>query len=112
VTDSMRAKGFAEGESELGGQKVYVKDKQARLEDGTLAGSVLAFDDAFRNAMRFFNCGIAEAVQMSSVNQAREFGLDSKGTLEVGKDADINVFDSNLNKLETYSYGKKFSKED
>ena len=62
--------------------------------------------------MRFFNCGIAEAVQMSSVNQAREFGLDSKGTLEVGKDADINVFDSNLNKLETYSYGKKFSKED
>ncbi|MBF7125192.1 N-acetylglucosamine-6-phosphate deacetylase [Pediococcus pentosaceus] len=112
VTDSMRAKGFAEGESELGGQKVYVKDKQAHLEDGTLAGSVLAFDDAFRNAMRFFNCGIAEAVQMSSVNQAREFGLDSKGTLEVGKDADINVFDSNLNKLETYSYGKKFSKED
>ena len=112
VTDSMRAKGIAEGESELGGQKVYVKDKQARLADGTLAGSVLSFDDAFRNAMKFFGCGIAEAVQMSSVNQAREFGLDSKGTLEVGKDADLNVFDGDLNKLETYSYGKKFAKED
>jgi N-acetylglucosamine-6-phosphate deacetylase len=49
---------------------------------------------------------------MSSVNQAREFGLDSKGTLEVGKDADLNVFDGDLNKLETYSYGKKFAKED
>ena len=62
--------------------------------------------------MKFFGCGIAEAVQMSSVNQAREFGLDSKGTLEVGKDADLNVFDGDLNKLETYSYGKKFAKED
>ena len=49
VTDSMRAKGIAEGESELGGQKVIVKDKQARLEDGTLAGSVLTYIDAFKN---------------------------------------------------------------
>ncbi|AEV94622.1 N-acetylglucosamine-6-phosphate deacetylase [Pediococcus claussenii] len=111
VTDSMRAKGVAEGTSELGGQTVYVKDKQARLEDGTLAGSVLAFDDAFRNAMRFFGCGIEEVVQMSSVNQAREFGLEQKGTLEVGKDADINVFDANLKKLDTYSYGRKFVNE-
>ena len=46
ITDSMRAKGLGDGESELGGQKVWVKDKQARLEDGTLAGSVLEFDDA------------------------------------------------------------------
>src|SRR5690625_2404295 len=44
ITDSMRAKGFPEGESELGGQKVYVKDKQARLENGSLAGSVLTLD--------------------------------------------------------------------
>ena len=43
ITDSMRAKGMPEGKSELGGQTVYVKDGTARLEDGTIAGSVLTY---------------------------------------------------------------------
>ena len=108
VTDSMRAKGMPEGISELGGQKVIVKDKQARLESGNLAGSVLTFDDAFKNAIRFTGCSIVQAVLMSSVNQAIEFGLDSKGTLEIGKDADLNVFDGNLELQRVYSYGRRF----
>ena len=62
--------------------------------------------------MKFMGCSIEDAVQMSSVNQANEFGLDSKGTLEVGKDADLNLFDDNLNKLATYSYGREFSNSD
>jgi N-acetylglucosamine-6-phosphate deacetylase len=104
----MRAKGMPEGISELGGQKVIVKDKQARLESGNLAGSVLTFDDAFKNAIRFTGCSIAQAVLMSSVNQAIEFGLDSKGTLEIGKDADLNVFDGDLELQRVYSYGRRF----
>ena len=113
ITDSMRAKGLGDGESELGGQKVWVKDKQARLEDGTLAGSVLEFDDAFRNIMAFTGATIDEAIQMASVNQAVEFGLDTKGTLAVGKDADLNVFNADLTKLQTtYSMGRRFSKQD
>lgn len=82
ITDSMRAKGIGEGESELGGQKVIVKDNQARLENGSLAGSVLTFNDAFKNMIEFTGCSIGEAVRMSSVNQAREFGLDKKGHLK------------------------------
>ena len=109
VTDSMRAKGMPEGESELGGQKVIVKDKQARLESGNLAGSVLQFQDAFRNMIRFTGCSVSDAVKMSSVNQAKEFNLENKGTLEVGKDADINVFDSQLNLEETFSYRRQFN---
>ena len=113
ITDSMRAKGLGDGESELGGQKVWVKDKQARLEDGTLAGSVLEFDDAFRNIMAFTGATIHEAIQMASVNQAVEFGLDTKGTLAVGKDADLNVFNADLTELQTtYSMGRRFSKQD
>ena len=96
ITDSMRAKGAPEGESELGGQKVIVKDKQARLENGALAGSVLTFNDAFKNMIKFSGCSIEEAVQMSAVNQAREFGLTKKGLLRVGKDADILVLDEKL----------------
>ncbi len=97
ITDAMRAKGFPEGESELGGQKVMVKDKQARLENGALAGSVLTFNDAFKNMMAFTGCSVEEAVQMSSVNQAREFGLVNKGILAEGKDADFVLMDKEFN---------------
>lgn len=107
VTDSMRAKGEPDGISELGGQKVIVKDGQARLEAGNLAGSVLTYIDAFKNIQKFTGCGIFEAVKMSAVNQAREFKLTSKGTLEAGKDADINILDANQDLVATYSYGKK-----
>jgi N-acetylglucosamine-6-phosphate deacetylase len=104
----MRSKGMPEGESELGGQKVFVKDKQARLADGTLAGSVLEYPDAFKNALKFTEADLYDAVLMSSVNQAREFGLDSKGGIAVGKDADMNIIDNAANLLETYSYGRHF----
>ncbi len=110
VTDSMRAKGMPEGESELGGQKVIVKDKQARLESGNLAGSVLNYQDAFVNIMKFTGCSIEDAIKMTSLNQAKEFGLDTKGTLAVGKDADFNVLGRDFELEETYSYGRCFNK--
>jgi N-acetylglucosamine-6-phosphate deacetylase len=87
---------------------VIVKDKQARLESGNLAGSVLTFEDAFKNAIQFTGCQIEDAVLMASVNQAEEFGLDSKGTLEPGKDADLNIFDGNFDLKRVYSYGRRF----
>ena len=61
ITDSMRAKGMPDGKSELGGQTVYVKDGTARLEDGTIAGSVLRYIQAFRNIMQFAGVGIEDA---------------------------------------------------
>lgn len=106
ITDAMRAKGAPEGESELGGQKVIVKDKQARLENGSLAGSVLTFNDAFKNMIEFSGCSIEEAVKMSSVNQAREFGLEDKGSLVKGKDADIVILDDAFAVKQTILGGK------
>lgn len=106
ITDSMRAKGMPDGVSELGGQKVIVKDKQARLETGNLAGSVLEFQDAFKNIQKFTGCSMSEAVQMSSVNQAKEFGLTKKGEIAVGKDADMVVFNGQLELEQTISNGK------
>ena len=95
ITDSMRAKGMPEGKSELGGQTVYVKDGTARLEDGTIAGSVLTYINAFRNIMKFTGVGLEDAVKMSSVNQAREFGLTQKGEIKAGRDADFVILDCN-----------------
>lgn len=106
ITDAMRAKGMGDGISELGGQKVIVKDKQARLEAGNLAGSVLEFQDAFKNIMAYTGCGVADAVKMSSVNQAREFGLTKKGGIAPGKDADMVIFSDNFTVVQTISFGK------
>lgn len=106
ITDSMRAKGLPDGKSELGGQKVTVKDKQARLEDGTLAGSVLTFIDAFKNMINFTGCSIEEAVKMSSVNQAKEFDLKSKGSLKPGMDSDMVVLNKDLIIKQTILGGK------
>lgn len=111
ITDAMRAKGMADGESELGGQKVYVKNKQARLASGNLAGSVLEFQDAFKNIMAFTGCSVEDAVKMSSVNQAREFHLTQKGILTAGRDADMVIMDNDFNVQETISYGKTVYKK-
>lgn len=111
ISDAMRAKGMPDGESELGGQQVFVKNKQARLASGNLAGSVLEFQDAFKNIMDFTGCSIEDAVKMSSVNQAREFGLTQKGSLSVGKDADMVIMNKELDVQETISYGKSVYKK-
>ena len=112
ITDSMRAEGLGDGISELGGQKVTVKEKQARLDNGHLAGSVLSYDDAFRNIQTMTSANIEDAVQMSSVNQALEFGLTQKGHIAIGKDADLNIFNKKDMQLQsTYSMGRRFVRE-
>ncbi|WP_242212307.1 N-acetylglucosamine-6-phosphate deacetylase [Bacillus cereus group sp. BfR-BA-01383] len=105
ITDAMRAKGLEDGLYELGGQPVHVKDGSARLEDGTLAGSILKMDQAFRNVIEFTGCSIEDAVLMTSVNQAEEFGLNNKGALAVGKDADFVVMTDKLHVYDTVRLG-------
>ena len=111
ITDSMRAKGMPEGKSELGGQTVYVKDGTARLEDGTIAGSVLTYINAFRNIMKFTGVGLEDAVKMSSVNQAREFGLTQKGEIKAGRDADFVILDEAYELKGTISMGELVDEE-
>lgn len=106
ITDSMRAKGMPEGKSELGGQVVIVKDGMAKLEDGTIAGSILTYIQAFKNVMEFTGASVEEAVKMTSGNQAKEFGLDSKGAIAVGKDADMVVLNDAFDLVQTISYGE------
>ncbi len=67
ITDAIRAKGMNKGIYELGGQEVYV-GKEARLEDGTLAGSILPMNEAIQNMIEFSGCSFEEAIQMASLN--------------------------------------------
>lgn len=107
VTDCMRAGGKKEGEYSLGGQKVFVKDGSARLEDGNLAGSVLKLNDAVKNMMDHTDIPIEEAIQYVTINPATVINVqDRKGTLETGKDADITIFDKDINIQTTIGKGK------
>lgn len=107
ITDAMRAKGMPDGESELGGQKVFVKNGEARLADGTLAGSVLRMNAAVRNMVLKAGVPFERAVDFASLNPAKELGIaDKKGNIAPGKDADFTVLDGEFNVLMTIRAGK------
>lgn len=107
ITDSMRAKGLPDGISELGGQTVYVKNGEARLENGALAGSVLRMNDAIRNLVEKVGVPFETAVDFATVNPATHLGLaHERGTIEVGKRADFTVLDDAFNVLQTIVGGK------
>lgn len=92
ITDAMRAKGLGDGMYDLGGQEVKVVGNQATLFDGTLAGSVLKMNEAIRNMCLFTGCSLEEAIRMATINPAKQIGVDDrKGSIAVGKDADLVV---------------------
>lgn len=108
ISDAMRATGLKDGDYELGGQKVIVKDGAARLEDGSLAGSTLNLHDAVYNMVNYLDVPIHEAVRMASLTPAKAINADkNKGSIEVGKDADLILIDKDINILGTIVGGKK-----
>ena len=97
ITDSMRAGCMKSGIYDLGGQKVIVENGAARLENGTLAGSVLTLNKGVKNMLSHSSLEIYEAVAMASNVPAKVIHIeDKKGSLQVGLDADIVIFDENI----------------
>lgn len=106
ITDSMRAKHLSDGISELGGQKVIVKNGEARLENGALAGSILKMNDAIKNLVE--SCGVAltDAIDFATINPAKNLKVDNElGSIKVGKTADFAVLDKSFNVLLTVRDG-------
>ena len=96
ITDAMRAKNLGDTVSELGGQTVYVKNGEARLADGTLAGSVLKMNDAVKNVVTACGASICEASDFASKNPAKNLGVyDVMGSISVGKNANFAVVSQN-----------------
>ena len=107
ITDAMRAKGLPDGESELGGQKVYVKDGEARLEDGTLAGSVLRMNRAVQNMVQKVGVPFTQAVDYATINPAKNLKIDDvTGSIKVGKNADFTVINQDFDVLLTIRDGE------
>ena len=107
ITDAISGAGMPDGDYELGGQAIVVKEGAVRLPDGTLAGSALTLDQAVRNIVEFTVAPLPEAIQMATLTPARSIGVaDCKGSLEPGKDADIVILDDDLNVLKTMVGGE------
>ncbi|WP_434097438.1 N-acetylglucosamine-6-phosphate deacetylase [Streptomyces massasporeus] len=96
ITDAMDAAGFGDGRYWLGPLEVEVADGVARLvEDGTIAGSTLTQDRAFKRAVTVDGLSVEDAVTALSANPARLLGMaDTIGSLEPGKYADLLILDS------------------
>lgn len=112
ITDSMRSAGMPPGDSILGskhnGLKVIVEDGVAKLPDrSSFAGSVATCDRLVRTMINMADVPLLEAVKMASQTPANILGIGaSKGSLITGKDADIVIFDGNINVSTTIVQGR------
>lgn len=106
ITDCMEAGGLPDGRYALGGQPVEVRDRRARLLDGTLAGSVLKLNEGVRNMARFGEVSLPEAIRMATENPARLLGIEKEmGTLLPGTLADFILMDEACNIRATFVDG-------
>lgn len=113
ITDSMRACGLGDGESELGGQVVRVSGQVAALKDGTIAGSVLTLDRAVANFAANTGAGLAATVSYATKAPAVSIGVyDQMGSLEKGKRADITIFDGAVRVQRTIIGGRQVYQAD
>jgi N-acetylglucosamine-6-phosphate deacetylase len=112
ITDANVGAGLEPGHFTFGSSgEIYflAKGTPARsVKDGTLAGSGLTMDQAFRNAMKWLDIDMVQAVKMTSSNPATILGLSTKGKLQPGYDADFVILDEAFNVLQTWIGGKKY----
>lgn len=103
ITDAMRAAAMPEGPSRLGSMKdgldVIVENGVAKLPDRTaFAGSVATADRLVRNMISLADVTLTDAVRMATSTPASILQIaDTKGTIEKGKDADLLIFDNEIN---------------
>ncbi len=106
VTDAIAGAGLGPGRYPLGEQTLTVSGDCARLEDGTLAGSTLTLDGAVRNLVKLAGATPADALRMASERPARALGLQNRGSLAPGADADLTLLTQDLHVVGTYVAGE------
>ena len=105
ITDGTALSGMPQGgTATLGGRTITARDA-AYLDDGTLAGSVLTMDGAFRTLVSAMGFSLVDAAQLCATTPARELALSGLGVIAPGATADLVVLDGDLNVVQTYIGG-------
>lgn len=109
ISDSMRATGMTDGTYTLGGLVVNVVGNLATLKDGTIAGSATSLMNCLRKAVSF-GIPLESAVKCATMNPAKEIGVfDTMGSIASGKKANMVLLDKDLNILDVYIKGSKYT---
>ncbi|MBN2047754.1 MAG: N-acetylglucosamine-6-phosphate deacetylase [Anaerolineaceae bacterium] len=107
VTDSIRSAGLPDGEYMLDDRLIIMQGGAARLENGTLAGSTLTMNRALQNLVEISGISLHEGLKCATINPARSIGVaNRKGSIEVGKDADLILMEDNFDIKMTIAEGK------
>ncbi|MUT64481.1 N-acetylglucosamine-6-phosphate deacetylase [Paenibacillus sp. NEAU-GSW1] len=108
ISDAMSAAGMPDGEYDLGGLPVIVKDGVARLQEGNLAGSTLTMIGAFRFMLEQTDMSVMDVSRCASGNAAKQLGMfNATGSIAIGKRADLVLADTTFNRvLRTWVNGK------
>jgi N-acetylglucosamine-6-phosphate deacetylase len=108
ITDATSGAGLQQGsKARLGGRQIEVGAQAAFLEDGTLAGSTLTMDQAFRNIVTSFGGSLVDAALLCSTSPARALGLSGFGVLAEGAAADVVVLDRAFQVVRTFIGGRQ-----
>lgn len=112
ISDALRTKYMPDGKYYELEQVIILKGKEARLEDGKLAGSVLKINEAVKNLMEFAEIDFVDAVKCATENPAKNLGLfDQVGSIKENKLANLVVVDKNLNVYLTIRNGNVIYKK-
>ena len=108
ITDACQAAGMPDGQYEIGGLPLILKDGAARLaSNGALAGSVLVMNRALKNVYEITGLPLAKLVRTTSYNQARALGLARLGRIEPGYLADLTLLDDDFEVKAVWVSGKQ-----
>jgi N-acetylglucosamine-6-phosphate deacetylase len=96
ISDAIAAAGKGDGNYEVWGETIVVKDGRTQNAHGSIAGSVITMLDAVR-LMRSLEVSETEVARMAATNPAQLLGLNDRGSIEIGKRADLVALDAELN---------------
>ena len=113
ITDGTSGSGLNVGaHAYLGGRRIHVTDHAAVLDEGTLAGSTLTMDRAFKTIVTVFGFTVLEAATVCSTTPARVLGLSEFGVLAEGAHADLVVLDRSFRVVRTFVGGREVYSRD
>ncbi|MDD4819424.1 MAG: N-acetylglucosamine-6-phosphate deacetylase [Flavobacteriales bacterium] len=112
ITDALLASGLPDGEYEMGGLKMILKNREARLESGALMGSTLPYQYGLKNVYEITGLPLDQIIKCTSWNQANSLNIDNVGKIQKGYRANIAILDHDFNVMGTMVRGElRYKKE-